>query len=35
MNVKNVLADDPEFKNGSYTEQDGINVSAQGKFEML
>ena len=35
MNVKNVLADDPDFKNGSYTEQDGITVSAQGKFEML
>ena len=35
MNVKNILNDEPDFKNGSYTEKDGIIVSSQGKFEML
>lgn len=35
MNVKNMIAEEPDFRNGSYTEKDGIAVSAQGKFEML
>lgn len=28
MNVKNIIEDQPDFKNGSYTVEDGIAVSA-------
>lgn len=33
LNVKNIQ--DPEFKNGSVTRQNGIEICAQGQFEML
>jgi len=35
MNVKNILKEEPQFRNGSYTEKDGIILEGQGKFEML
>jgi len=35
MNVKNMQEEDEGFPNGSFTEKEGIEVSAQGKFEML
>ena len=28
MNIKNILKEQPDFKNGSYTEADGITVTA-------
>ena len=33
MNMKRTHS--PDFKNGSYAEDQGIAISAQGKFEML
>lgn len=33
MNMKNL--EGTEFANGSFIEADGIEISAQGKFEML
>ena len=33
MNMKNMVG--TEFKNGSFLEQNGIEISTQGKFEML
>jgi len=33
-NMKNQYQD-PNFKNGSYSIQDNVEISSQGKFEML
>ena len=33
MNMRNMVG--TTFKNGSFLEEKGIEVSAQGKFEML
>ena len=35
MNVKNMQNEPDGFPNGSFTERDGMEMSAQGKFEML